>query len=224
VRDDKEQTMVPIADEVFNAVLRGDLSAVEEGVKLALEAKMDAAQLLSRGLIAPMDEVGRRFENGEYYVPEMLVAARAMKGGLDILRPFLVQEKVALLGKVVIGTVMGDLHDIGKNLVSMMLEGAGFEIVDLGTDVPPERFATVAREQGAALVGMSALLTTTMQGMASVIEALEDVGIRDQVGVMIGGAPVTDAYAKQIGADGYAADASKAVLLAKSLLRSAERL
>jgi 5-methyltetrahydrofolate--homocysteine methyltransferase len=216
--------MVPIADEVFNAVLRGDLSAVEEGVKLALEAKMDAAQLLSRGLIAPMDEVGRRFENGEYYVPEMLVAARAMKGGLDILRPFLVQEKVALLGKVVIGTVMGDLHDIGKNLVSMMLEGAGFEIVDLGTDVPPERFATVAREQGAALVGMSALLTTTMQGMASVIEALEDVGIRDQVGVMIGGAPVTDAYAKQIGADGYAADASKAVLLAKSLLRSAERL
>ncbi len=165
-----------------------------------------------------MTEVGARFERQEFYVPEMLVAARAMQSGLAILKPQLVEGGIKAVGKVVLGTVKGDLHDIGKTLVGMMLEGAGFEIVDLGTDVPPAKFAEVARSSGANIVGMSALLTTTMQNMRATVEALEDMGIRQQVKVMIGGAPVTDAYAKEIGADGYAPDASRAVALAKSLL------
>ncbi len=203
---------------VFDAVVDGDRSGVEAGVRAALQAGIPAAKILSHSLIAAMTEVGARFERQEFYVPEMLVAARAMKSGLVILKPQLAEGGVKAAGKVVLGTVKGDLHDIGKSLVGMMLEGAGFEIVDLGTDVAPAKFAEVARSSGANIVGLSALLTTTMQNMRATLEALEDVGIRQQVKVMIGGAPVTDAFAKEIGADGYAPDASRAVALAKQLM------
>ncbi len=157
------------------------------------------------------------FEEGEYFVPEMLIAARAMKAGLAILKPMLVDSGVEPVGKVAVGTVKGDLHDIGKNLVAMMLEGAGFEIVDLGTDVTPEQFVAAVKD-GVDLVGLSALLTTTMPSMEATIKAIEAAGLRDQVKVMIGGAPVTAEYARQIGADGFAPDASQAVTLAKSLI------
>jgi 5-methyltetrahydrofolate--homocysteine methyltransferase len=165
-----------------------------------------------------MKEVGARFEAGDFYVPEMLIAARAMQAGLAILKPHLVSGGVPSAGKVVIGTVKGDLHDIGKNLVSMMLEGAGFEIFDLGTDVPPEKFIAAIKENNAGLLGMSALLTTTMSNMKLIMAALKEAGVREQVKVMIGGAPVTESFAKEIGADGYAPDASRAVTLAKSLM------
>lgn len=203
---------------VFDAVVEGDRARVEAGVHAALAADMPAGKVLSDGLIAAMTEVGARFERQEFYVPEMLVAARAMKSGLAILKPQLAEGGIKAIGKVVLGTVKGDLHDIGKSLVGMMLEGAGFEIVDLGTDVPPAKFAEVARSSGANIVGLSALLTTTMQNMRATLEALEDMGIRQQVKVMIGGAPVTEAFAKEIGADGYAPDASRAVALAKRLM------
>jgi 5-methyltetrahydrofolate--homocysteine methyltransferase len=165
-----------------------------------------------------MAEVGRLFEIGEYYVPEMLISARAMQFGLAVLKPHLKEANVQAAGKVAIGTVKGDLHDIGKNLVAMMLEGAGFEIVDLGTDVAPEKYVA-AVQAGANLVALSALLTTTMPNMKAVIEGLKAAGLRDKAKVMIGGAPVTDSYAAQIGADGYAPDASRAVNLAKSLVK-----
>jgi 5-methyltetrahydrofolate--homocysteine methyltransferase len=210
--------MDAMLQRVYDEVINGNRAGVEAGVRKAMEAKLAAATILDQGLIAAMTEVGARFERQEFYVPEMLVAARAMQSGLTILKPQLVAGGIKAVGKVVLGTVKGDLHDIGKSLVGMMLEGAGFEIVDLGTDVPPAKFAEVARSSGANIVGMSALLTTTMQNMRSTIEALEDLGVRGQVKVMIGGAPVTDAFAKEIGADGYAPDASRAVALAKSLL------
>ena len=202
---------------ISEAVIAGKAAVVEQEVKNELEAKTAPDKILTEGLIAAMSEVGARFERGEFYVPEMLIAARAMKAGLAILRPLLTEQAVAMRGKVVIGTVKGDLHDIGKNLVSMMLEGAGYQIVDLGTDVPPEKFAAAVREHHPKLVGMSALLTTTMRNMKETIEAIEDVGLRSQVKIIVGGAPLTDAYAKDIGADGYAPDASRAVALANSL-------
>jgi 5-methyltetrahydrofolate--homocysteine methyltransferase len=167
-----------------------------------------------------MKEVGARFECGDLYVPEMMVAARAMKAGLAILKPHLSQDATVGMGKVIVGTVKGDLHDIGKNLVAMMLEGAGCEVIDLGTDVPPEKFAATARESGARVIGLSALLTTTMQNMRSTLEALEDLGIRRQVLVIVGGAPVTEAFSKDIGADGYAPDAALAVKLVQRLTGS----
>jgi len=208
--------MQTLLAEISENVILGKRAVVEAKVREALEAGLDPQLILNEALIAPMGVVGARFECGEFYVPEMLIAARAMQAGLAVLKPHLAKGGVQMRGTVVIGTVKGDLHDIGKNLVAMMLEGAGFEIIDLGTDVPPEKFASVARESGATLVGMSALLTTTMKNMKSVIEALEDVGVRQKVKVMIGGAPVTEAFAKEIGADGYAPDASRAVALAKS--------
>ena len=208
--------MQTLLAEISENVILGKRAVVEAKVREALEAGLDPQTILNEALIAPMSIVGARFECGEFYVPEMLIAARAMQAGLAVLKPHLSKGGVQMRGKVVIGTVKGDLHDIGKNLVAMMLEGAGFEIIDRGTDVPPEKFASVARESGANLVGMSALLTTTMKNMKSVIEALEDVGVRQKVKVMIGGAPVTEAFAKEIGADGYAPDASRAVALAKS--------
>lgn len=203
---------------IFQAVLAGDRALVESTVIEALQGGAAPEELLRSGLIAAMGEVGARFEREEFYVPEMLIAARAMQSGLAILKPKLVENGVRTVGKVVLGTVKGDLHDIGKSLVGMMLEGAGFEIIDLGTDVPPARFAEAAREHGAQLVGLSALLTTTMQNMGPTIEALEDLGIRDRVSVMVGGAPVTESFANDIGADGYAPDASHAVTLAKALI------
>ena len=165
-----------------------------------------------------MAAVGRLFEEGEYFVPEMLIAARAMQSGLALLKPHLVAADVPIAGTVAIGTVKGDLHDIGKNLVGMMLEGAGFELVDLGTDVAPEQFVKAVQNGGVDIVALSALLTTTMPSMRATIEALKSAGIRDQVKVMIGGAPVTTEYSETIGADGYSADASQAVALAKNLI------
>ena len=202
---------------VYDAILEGDMGAATEGVQHALDAGSSAADLLHKALIPAMGEVGRLFEEGEYFVPEMLIAARAMKAGLAILKPLLVDSGIEPVGIVAIGTVKGDLHDIGKNLVAMMLEGAGFEIMDLGTDVSPEKFVEAA-QNGADIIGLSALLTTTMPSMGSTVKALQEAGLRDNVKVIIGGAPVTAEYAKQIGADGYAPDASQAATLAKGFV------
>jgi len=209
--------MTQVLEDIYDKVILGKKAEVEALVSQALESGLPAETILNDGLIKAMQEVGARFERAEFYVPEMLVAARAMQSGLAVLKPQLVAQGIPTAGKVVMGTVKGDLHDIGKNLVAMMLEGAGYEIVDLGTDVPPEKFANAVREHGATFVGMSALLTTTMQNMKSVIEAIDDLGLRQKVKILIGGAPVTDNYAKDIGADGYAPDASRAVALLKSL-------
>ena len=204
-------------EAIYNAVLDGNAPAAKAGVEKALAAGIAADVILKEGLIGAMAEVGRLFEENEYFVPEMLVSARAMQNGLALLKPHLAESGAQPTGKVIIGTVKGDLHDIGKNLVAMMLEGAGFEVVDLGTDVTPEKFVKGALEHKPQVVGMSALLTTTMPSMGTTVKALLEAGVREQVKVMIGGAPVTDAFAKQIGADGYAPDASSAVRLAKSL-------
>jgi 5-methyltetrahydrofolate--homocysteine methyltransferase len=169
-------------------------------------------------MIPAMDEVGRRFEANEYFVPELLIAARAMKGAMELLRPLLVESGAKPAGRVVIGTVRGDLHDIGKNLVAAMLEGGGFEVIDLGVDVSPERFIAAVEENGAQIIAMSALLTTTMPGMKTTLEAIERAGMRDRVKVMIGGAPVTQRYADEIGADGFSDNASGAVRVARTLV------
>src|SRR6266508_4841783 len=204
--------------KLFDAVLEGDFAGVKSNLQAALDAKLDPTVILNDGMIAAMREVGCRFEAGEYYVPEMLIAARAMQSGMAILKPYLQQTDRKSSGKVVIGTVKGDLHDIGKNLVALMLEGAGLEIKDLGVDVPIEEFIRVVREEKPDIVGMSALLTTTMQMMKQTIDAFQAAGLRDQVKFIIGGAPVTETYANQIGADGFSPDASRAVNVAKSLL------
>jgi 5-methyltetrahydrofolate--homocysteine methyltransferase len=205
-------------ETIYNAVLDGNAPAAKAGVEAAIAEGIPADKILKEGLIGAMAEVGRLFEENEYFVPEMLVAARAMQGGLGLLKPHLAEAGTTSAGKVVIGTVKGDLHDIGKNLVAMMLEGAGFEVVDLGTDVAPDKFVKAVLEHQPGVVAMSALLTTTMPSMKGTIAALEEAGVRGKVKVMIGGAPVTDSFAKQIGADGYSPDASSATRLAKSLL------
>ena len=210
--------MEQVLDVISKAVLTGDLATTKEKVQQALDAKIGPGDILTKGLVEAMAEVGRLFEEGEYFVPEMLIAARAMKGGLAILQPHLAAADVKPAGIVAAGTVKGDLHDIGKNLVGMMLEGAGFEVVDLGVDVPPEKFVDAVRGGNIDVIAMSALLTTTMPGMKSTIEAFEESGLRDTIKIMVGGAPVTDAYAEEIRADGYAADASSAARLALSLL------
>jgi 5-methyltetrahydrofolate--homocysteine methyltransferase len=203
---------------IYQGIIDGNLEVVKAKVQDAIQAKLPAGMILKEGLVPAMAEVGRLFEEGEFFVPEMLVAARAMQGGLEILKPLLVAADVKPAGKVVIGTVKGDLHDIGKNLVSIMLEGAGFEIHDLGTDVLPEKFVDAVKTFHPQIVCMSALLTTTMTSMPVTVEAIKQAGLRDQVKIMIGGAPVTDAYAKQIGADGYAQDASAAARLAQTYI------
>ena len=210
--------MDPKLDAIFEAILDGNMHGAGALVQEALDAGLDASVILQDGLIAAMGEVGALFEDGEYYVPEMLVAARAMKAGLAILQPLLVDADVEPAGQVVLGTVSGDMHDIGKNLVGMMLEGAGFKITDLGTDVPPEKFIEAIKANGADIVGLSALLTTTMPSMERTIKAISEAGIRGQVKIIVGGAPVTAEYAQQIGADGFAPDASQAATLAKSLM------
>ena len=207
-----------IIKDIYQGILDGQNKDVEAKVQEALQAGISPKTLLDDGMIAAMSEVGRLFEEGEYYVPEMLVAARAMLSGMALLKPHLMQAGVKSAGKVAIGTVKGDLHDIGKNLVSMMLEGGGFEIIDLGTDVAPEMFVGAVVSHGVNLIALSALLTTTMPNMKNTIDALEVAGLRNQVKVMIGGAPVTEAYAQQIGADGYSPDASRAVSLAHVLM------
>jgi 5-methyltetrahydrofolate--homocysteine methyltransferase len=203
--------------QVYQAVLNGEMHDTGPKVQEAIDAGLSADEILNNGLIAAMGEVGRLFEEGEYFVPEMLIAAKSMQSGLNLLRPLLVESGIKPKGKVVMGTVKGDLHDIGKNLVSMMLEGAGYEVEDLGTDVAPETFVE-ALQAGADIVGLSALLTTTMPSMESTIKAIEEAGVRDQVKIIVGGAPVTQEYADQIGADGFAADASRAAALANSLI------
>jgi 5-methyltetrahydrofolate--homocysteine methyltransferase len=203
--------------EIKQGVLDGDMNKVTEQVQAALAAGVPAEEILQNGLISAMSEVGCLFESGEYYVPEMLIAARAMKAGLQIIRPLLIDSGVKPAGKVAIGTVKGDLHDIGKNLVAMMLEGAGFAIIDLGTDVDPDKFVDAAHE-GINIICLSALLTTTMQNMETTIRAFEAAGIRDRVKIIVGGAPVTQEFATRIGADGFAPDASQAAVLAKSLV------
>ena len=204
--------------QIYERVLTGDAPAVKELARQAIAEGVSPSEIISQYLIPAMTEVGARFEREDFYVPEMLIAARAMKTGLSVLKPLLVEGEMEPVGRVVMGTVKGDLHDIGKNLVSMMLEGGGFEVADLGVDVPPERFVDAVREKRPDIVGMSALLTTTMPAMTSAIEALIDAGLREQVRVMVGGAPVTQGYADQIGADGYAPDAGSAVRKAKELL------
>ena len=210
--------MEPIIKEIHTNVMEGQVNAVKENVQAAIDAGIPVSVILNEGMIAAMAEVGHLFEEGECFVPEMLIAARAMQAGMAILKPHLKNAEVVSAGKVAIGTVKGDLHDIGKNLVAMMLEGAGFEIIDLGTDVPPGKFVEAVREQGAQIVAMSALLTTTMSSMKTTIDELKTAGLRGQIKVMIGGAPVTQSYADQIGADGFSTDASRAVATAKELV------
>ena len=207
-----------VLKNLFNAVLEGNFEGVKSNLQTALDAKLDPIVILNDGMIAAMREVGCRFEEGDYYVPEMLIAARAMQIGMAILKPHLQQKDRKSSGTVVIGTVKGDLHDVGKNLVALMLEGAGFEIKDLGADVPIEEFIRVVREEKPDIVAMSALLTTTMPMMKQTISAFEAAGLRDMVKFIIGGAPVTEMYANQIGADGFSSDASRAVNVAKSLI------
>lgn len=203
--------------DIYQAVLRGDMTSATEHVQTALDQDVGAEAILHQGLIPAMEEVGKLFEEGEYFVPEMLISARAMQASLGILKPLLVDADVKPTGKVAIGTVKGDLHDIGKNLVAMMLEGGGFEIIDLGTDVSPEKYIDAIQREEVDIVGMSALLTTTMPNMGMTIQSISEAGLRDQVKIIVGGAPVTAAYADSIGADGFAPDASQAVSLAKKL-------
>jgi 5-methyltetrahydrofolate--homocysteine methyltransferase len=206
-----------LVEELREAVVDGQAKLAVQRVSDALTEGIEAGTLLREGLIRAMAEVGKLYEEGEIFVPEMLVAARAMTAALGVLKPHLVEEGVASSGKVVIGTTQGDLHDIGKNLVAMMLEGSGYEIVDLGVDVPADKFIE-AIKNGANVVAMSALLTTTMTNMAVTIEAIEQAGLRDKVRIIVGGAPITKSYADEIGADGYAEDASSAVRLVKEVL------
>ena len=205
-------------NNVSEALQRGDAEKVEGLVKKALEENLTPKKILEDGLIEGMDIIGKKFKKNEVYVPEVLIAARAMHAGMDILKPKLIETGVKNIGKVAIGTVKGDLHDIGKNLVKMMLEGAGFEVIDLGIDVSPDKFVEAVKEHKPNIIGMSALLTTTMVNMVEVIKALEAAGLRDKVKIMIGGAPITQNYADQIGADGYSPDAASAVDKAKTFI------
>lgn len=203
--------------EIYDSILEGNAGLVTEKTQVALDNGIATSVILNEGMIAAMTEVGHLFEEGEYFVPEMLIGARAMQAGLAVLRPYLVADDVKPIGVVALGTVKGDLHDIGKNLVAMMVEGAGFEINDLGTDVDPETFVEAIRK-GASVIGLSALLTTTIPMIEKTIMAIDVAGLRDQVKIMVGGAPVTAEFAQQIGADGYAPDASQAAKLAKSFV------
>jgi 5-methyltetrahydrofolate--homocysteine methyltransferase len=209
--------MADILEQIASNLYDGEDEVVAGLVQKALDQGMEPKQILQGGLIAGMDEVGRDFKAGDLFVPEVLIAARAMHAGMNVLRPLLAESDTPSAGKYLIGTVKGDLHDIGKNLVKMMLEGAGFETVDLGTDADPQAFVDAVRQHKPQMIGMSALLTTTMVQMKATIEALEEAGLRDSVKIMVGGAPVTDAFAREIGADAYAPDAATAVDVARGL-------
>ncbi len=199
-------------------LIKGNAPEVKRLTQEAVDEGLNPGQILNQGLIAGMNVVGQKFKNNEFYVPEVLIAARAMHSAMDVLRPLLSDAGVQEIGSIAIGTAKGDLHDIGKNLVAMMLEGAGFEVIDLGIDVGPEKFVEVVQNQKVDVVAISALLTTTMPGMKTVIESLKSAGMREKVKTMIGGAPVTQQYADEIGADGYAPDAASAADKAKELL------
>ena len=205
-------------DNLYECILDGEMGEAPANVQAALDAGIAPDVILNEGMIAAMAEVGQLFEEGEFFVPEMLIAARAMQAGLVVLKPHLVASGVEPLGTVVVGTVQGDMHDIGKNLVTMMLEGAGFEVIDLGVDVKPETFIESIRENKPQVVAMSALLTTTMPKMGVTIDAMREAGVLETVKVMVGGAPVTAEFAEKIGANGYAQDASQAANLAKTFL------
>lgn len=207
--------------KLYDAILSGRTKEALAVTRQALEEGCDVMQMLSTYMIPAMDEVGKRFARQEYFIPEMLVAARAMKSTLELVRPLLAARGAQSAGRVIIGTVKGDLHDIGKNLVASMLEGGGFEVIDLGIDVPPEKFVSAAERSNADIVCLSALLTATLPAMESAIEALGKAGLRAKVKVMVGGAPLTQEYADQIGADGYGRDATAAVRVARHLMSGA---
>ena len=213
--------MSDILEQISTAVIEGNLDDIVDLTEDALDEDLSAQEILDNGLMAGMDYVGAEFKAGNMFVPEVLRSAKAMQNSMSILRPLLVESGVQMVGKVVVGTVKGDLHDIGKNLVGMMCEGAGFEVKDLGRDVEPDAFLEAVKEFEPDVVGMSALLTTTMRSMEHTIRALEEAGLRDKVKVMIGGAPVTQAFADQIGADGYASNAASAADLAKRFVSGA---
>ncbi len=210
--------MSNLIHEIHEGILDGNQKLVIEKVEQAIDSGLTAEEILNKAMIEAMAEAGTLFEEGEFFVPELLVAARAMQGGMELLKPLLTRDNVKAKGTVLAGTVKGDLHDIGKNLVCMMLEGSGFEIIDLGSDVDPQIFVQTVQEKHVDLVAMSALLTTTMVNMKTTIDALASAGVRGKVKVMVGGAPVSQDFASKIGADGYAADANQAVRLAQSLL------
>jgi corrinoid protein of di/trimethylamine methyltransferase len=201
-----------------DAIIAGKASDAVAATKQALAEGADPMDLVTRYMIPAMDQVGHLFECEEYFVPELLLAGRAMKGALELIRPLLLSQGATSAGRVVIGTVKGDLHDIGKNLVASMLEGGGFDVIDLGADVPPEKFVQEIKTNGANIVCLSALLTVTMPGMRTTIQALKDAGVRDKVRVLVGGAPVTRQFATEIGADGYSENATGAVALARQFM------
>jgi len=204
--------------DLYDAILNGDAKKAHASTQAALAAGVPPMELIQQSMVPAMDEVGRLFEAEEYFVPELLLSARAMKSSLDLLKPLLSASGQKMSTRVVIGTVKGDLHDIGKNIVASMLEGGGFEVIDLGTDVSPESFVSAVKERNPQIVCMSALLTVTMPSMKTTIDALNNAGLRTQVKVLVGGAPVTMQYAKEIGADGYSENANGAVGLVKNLL------
>jgi 5-methyltetrahydrofolate--homocysteine methyltransferase len=210
--------MSELLESLSTAVLEGDSEKSLKLVQRGLKKELSPKEILDNGLVVGMDEVGARFKRGDMFVPEVLMSADSMAAAMKILRPLLVESGAELLGKIVMGTVKGDLHDIGKNLVSMMCEGAGFEVNDLGKDIDPDSFVEAVKEFNPDVLGMSALLTTTMRSMENTIKALEEAGLRDKIKIMIGGAPVTQAFSDQIGADGYASNAASAADLAKSLV------
>lgn len=212
--------MSDLYKKISDAVITGNISIIVDLTKQALLDGYTAYDVLNRGLVPGMDYVGVEFKSGAMYIPEVLLSARSMQASLNIIRPLLAESESKMVGKVVVGTVKGDLHDIGKNLVGMMLEGAGFEVVDLGTDVSPEAFVNAVKEQKPDIVALSALLTTTMRSMEHTIVALNKAGLRDGVKVIIGGAPVAQQFADQIGADGYGSSAPAAVELSKKLLEN----
>ena len=212
---------MPDLKQLYDAVVSGDAKATNAITKQALAEGIDPLKLVNEYMVPAMDEVGRRFEANEYFVPELLISARAMKAALELIRPLLTARGDKPVGRVAIGTVKGDLHDIGKNLVASLLEGGGFEVIDLGVNVPPEKFIATVREKNANIIAMSALLTTTMPSMKTTIEALKQAGVREQVKVLIGGAPITQKYADEIGADGYSENAVGAVALAKKAVAPA---
>lgn len=208
-----------VLQDISTNLQAGKAKVVQELVQQALDADIPVKDILEHGLLHGMSIIGDKFKNNEVFVPEVLIAARAMNRGMELLKPYFAQSGVESKGRVCIGTVQGDLHDIGKNLVKMMLEGKGFEVIDLGTDVAPETFIQTAQEQGCQIICLSALLTTTMAAMQKVVEAAEEAGIRDQVKIMVGGAPVTDEFRKDIGADAYTADAASAADMALELIK-----
>jgi 5-methyltetrahydrofolate--homocysteine methyltransferase len=207
-----------IIDRISERLQAGDDEAVDRLTREAIDREIGAKEILDNGLIAGMNVVGDKFKAHEIFLPDVLIAARAMYAGMDRLKPLLVKEGIPSIGKVVIGTVQGDLHDIGKNLVGIMLKGAGFEVIDLGNDVPPERFLEEAREHGAPVIGMSALLTTTMPAMAKVVTLVKEAGLSEEIRIIVGGAPVSESFAAEIGADAYGFDAANAVDRVKELI------